>query len=120
MRWHRAHPRLEDSPPGPQRLTIYSEREGRAHVLQPVGELDLDTVDEFEDELKRVEATDAPEIRVDLSRVEFIDNNGVKLLLNANTRCRERARRFMLVRGPDAVHRAFQTTGLESHLPFAD
>jgi hypothetical protein len=26
----------------------------------------------------------------------------------------------MLVRGPDAVHRAFQTTGLESRLPFAE
>ncbi len=112
MRWHR--------PPAPKRLTIRSEREGPAHILQPVGELDLGTVDELEDELIRVEATDAPEIRVDLSGVEFIDTNGVKLLLNATTRCRERAGRFELVRGPEAVHRALQRTGLESRLPFAD
>jgi anti-sigma B factor antagonist len=101
-------------------LTIHSEREGRAHILQPVGELDLDTVGEFENELRRVEATDVPEIRVDLSRVESIDSDGLKLFINASARCRARAGRLKLVRGPDAVHRAFQTTGLESRLPFAD
>ena len=119
MRWTRALPRSQESTPAPQRLTILSEREGRAHILRPVGELDLDTVEEFEDELRRVEATDAPEICVDLSRVNFIDSHGIKLFINASARCREHAGRLMLLRGPEAVQRTFQTTGLESRLPFA-
>jgi anti-sigma B factor antagonist len=111
VRWPRAHQ---------ERLTIHSEREGRAHVLQPIGELDMDTVGRFEEELKRVEATDVPEIRVDLSGVDFIDSDGLKLFLKANVRCGDQAGRLLLVHSSDAVHRAFQTTGLESRLPFAD
>ena len=113
MRWPRAQQRTE-------RLTILSQRDGRAHVLQPVGELAVETVGRFEDELKRVEATDVPEIRVDLSRVDFIDSDGLKLFIKASARCSERAGRLLLVRSSEAVHRAFQTTGLESRLPFAD
>lgn len=120
MRRHRDNQPLHDPAPAPQRLTILSERHGDAHVLQPVGDLDLDTVDDFEEELKRIEATDAPVIRMDLSRVDFIDVDGVKLILNAANRCRGRAGRLTLVRGSDPVHRAFQTIGLKSHLPFAD
>lgn len=120
MRWRRAHARLEDPPAAPPRLTIRSERDGAAHILQPVGELDLDTVAEFEHELKRVEATAPAEIRVDLSGVNFIDNDGLKLLLNANARSRERHGRFLLLRGPEAVQRALQMSGLETHMPFAD
>jgi anti-anti-sigma factor len=103
-----------------QRLTINSERAGRAHVLQPVGDLIHGTVRQFEAELRRVEATDAPEIRVDLSRVESIDSDGVKLFINASARSRARCGRLVLVHRSAAVHRAFYTTGLESRLPFAD
>ena len=84
MRWPRAQQRTE-------RLTILSQRDGRAHVLQPVGELAVETVGRFEDELKRVEATDVPEIRVDLSRVDFIDSDGLKLFIKASARCSERS-----------------------------
>jgi anti-sigma B factor antagonist len=113
VRWPRAHHRTE-------RLTVHSARDGQAHVLQPVGELDLETVGQLEDELKRVEATDVPEIRVDLSGVDFIDSDGLKLFIKANARCSDQAGRLLLVRSSAAVHRAFQTTGLESRLPFAD
>jgi anti-sigma B factor antagonist len=89
--------------------------------VQPVGELDLETVGQLESELKRVEATDAPEIRVDLSGVDFIDSDGLKLFIKASARCSgDQAGRLRLVRSSAAVHRAFQMTGLESRLPFAD
>lgn len=113
MRWPRAqHPT--------QRLTIRSERDGHAHIVQPVGELDLNTVAQLDDELKRVEATDAPEIRVDLSGVDFIDSDGLKLFIKASSRCSDRAGRLLLVSSSDAVRRAFHTTGLETRLPFVD
>lgn len=112
MRWPRAQHR--------ERLTIHSLREGQAHVLAPVGELDLETVGQLEQELRRVEASDAPVIRVDLSGVDFIDSDGLKLFIKANARCSDQAGRLQLVRSSAAVHRAFETTGLESRLPFAD
>jgi anti-sigma B factor antagonist len=101
-------------------LTIHSLREGGAHVLQPVGELDLETVGQLDAELRRVEATDAREIRVDLSGVDFIDSDGLKLFIKANARCSDQIGRLRLERSSAAVHRAFQTTGLESRLPFVD
>ncbi|MEA2155614.1 MAG: anti-sigma factor antagonist [Solirubrobacteraceae bacterium] len=102
------------------RLAIGSERHGRAHVVQPVGELDLTTAPQFEHELKRVEATDAEEIVVDLSRLQSIDYVGLNILVRAAARSSRRGGGLKLVRGPDPVHRRFQSTGLESHLPFAD
>jgi anti-sigma B factor antagonist len=112
VRWPRAQHR--------ERLTIHSLREGHAHVLAPVGELDAETVGLLEGELRRVEATDVSEIRVDLSGVDFIDYDGLKLFIQANARCSDQIGRLRLVDSSEAVHRAFQMTGLESRLPFAD
>jgi anti-anti-sigma factor len=95
-------------------------REGHAHLLQPVGELDVETVGQLDRELRRVEATDVPEIHIDLSGVDFIDSDGLKLFIKANVRCSDQIGRLQLVHSSEAVHRAFQTTGLESRLPFAD
>ena len=113
MRWPLLHHRTE-------RLTIRSERTGHTHLLAPVGELDTETVGQLDLELRRVEATDAPEIRVDLSGVDFIDSDGLKLFIKASARCKDRAGRLLLVRSSETVLRAFRTTGLESRLPFAD
>jgi anti-sigma B factor antagonist len=85
----------------------------------PVGELDVETVGQLDRELRRVEATDAPEIRIDLSGVDFIDSDGLKLFIKANARCSDQIGRLRLVDSSEAVHRAFYMTGLESRLPFA-
>jgi anti-sigma B factor antagonist len=117
LRWQRAHPEV---PAAPVRLAIGSERRGRAHVVEPVGELDLLTATEFEDELKRVEATDASEIVVDLRGLQSIDHVGLNVFVHAAARSNRRGGGLTLVRGPDRVHRRFQSTGLESLLPFAE
>jgi len=103
-----------------QQLTIRSQRDGHAHVLQLIGELDMDTARAFEDELKRVEATTAREIIVDLSGLTFIGSDGLKVFIHANARSRLEGNRLTLVRGSDQVHETFETTGLLSRLPFVD
>jgi anti-anti-sigma factor len=102
------------------RLSIGSERDGQAHVVQPVGDLDQHTAGRFEEELKRVEATDVPEIIIDLGRLESIDYMGLNTLIQAAARSHRRGGGLSLFPGPDRVQRKFRSTGLESRLPFAD
>jgi anti-sigma B factor antagonist len=104
----------------PQQLTIRSERDGHAHVVRLIGELDINTAQDFEDELKRVEATAAREIIVDLSGLNFIGSDGLKVFIHANARSRDGAGRLMLVRGSDEVQSTFEMSGLLSRLPFDD
>jgi anti-anti-sigma factor len=101
-----------------RQLDIHSQRDDRAHVVALAGDLDLRTAAAFEDELKRVEATDAPEIIVDLSGLTSIDSVGVKTFIHAYTRSRLSGERLTLVPGIDQVHRRFETTGLMTRLPF--
>jgi anti-sigma B factor antagonist len=99
-------------------LALRSEREGDAHIIELIGELDLDGAPRVEEELRRVEATDVHSIVVDLGRLEFIDSTGIRLLVMAAERCQ--AGRFSLLRGPAQVHRVFEITDLADRLPFAD
>ena len=99
-------------------LALRSEREGVVHVIELIGELDLDGAPRLEEELRNVEAGDAESIVVDLGRLEFIDSTGIRLLVMASERCAEG--RFTLLRGPKQVHRVFEITDLVDRLPFAD
>jgi anti-sigma B factor antagonist len=100
-------------------LALRSERDGEMHVIELVGELDLDGAPRLEAELRRVEATDVVSIVVDLSALEFIDSTGIRLLLMAAERCNDSAR-MTLLKGPRQVHRVFEITDLVERLPFAD
>jgi anti-sigma B factor antagonist len=99
-------------------LALRSEREGVVHVIELIGELDLDGAPRLEEELRQVEAGDAESIVVDLGSLEFIDSTGIRLLVMAAERCGEG--RFVLLRGPKQVHRVFEITDLAERLPFAD
>lgn len=102
------------------RLTMRSERDGALHTIRLEGELDLATAEELERELMRVESSDALSIVLDLSALEFIDSTGVRVLLQADARSRADANRLALLRGPKAVQRVFELTGILDRLPFAD
>ena len=120
FRPHAVHPQEGELIRGSHRLAIRSQRNGRVHVVQLIGELDMSSAKEFEDELKRVEATDAQEIIVDLSGLTFIGSDGLKVLIHANARSRDGGNRLMLVRGSDEVQSTFEMSGLLSRLPFDD
>lgn len=105
-----------------ERLAMHSERNGDIHLITLVGVLDIDSAPTFEDELKRVERSDASEIVVDLSGLEWINSDGLKALIHAQSRSRshERYNRLRLLPGTDQVQRTFETAGLVSRLPFDD
>ena len=101
-------------------LSMTSERDGDVHVVALFGELDLATANTVQDELTRVEASDADSIIVDLSGLTFIDSTGIRLLYVAAARSRADSDRLALLRGGAAVQRALQITALDDRLPFAD
>ena len=101
-------------------LTVRSERVGVMHTISVAGELDLATTQHLQRAIEHAEASDALAIIVDLSRLQFIDSSGVRLLLQAHARSRANSNRLALLRGPASVQRVFELTGLIDTLPFAD
>ncbi len=69
-------------------LQIQSARSGSDHVVELAGELDLAGSANVSEELRRVEATDAQEIVLDVSKLTFIDAAGIRVLLEAGARSR--------------------------------
>jgi anti-anti-sigma factor len=102
-------------------FTLSSAREEDVHTLSLFGELDIATAEGVDEELARVEETDAPEIVIDLSGLTVLDSSGVRLLLNAQARAqRFGSERLTLRRGPENVQRVLELSGVEEMLPFDD
>jgi anti-sigma B factor antagonist len=94
-------------------------RDGLAHVVLR-GELDLSTVGKVQEALAQVEA-DAPQtVVLDLSKLTFLDSTGLRCVVTADDHAKEHGRRFVIVRGPDAVQRVFAITRLEDRLEMVD
>ena len=101
-------------------LVMRSERQGDEHVIALTGELDLSDTGRVEEELVRVEGTDAERIVIDLSGLQFIDTSGVRLVVEADVRSRRNGGRLRLVHGSRPVQRVFEIVGLNGRLPFVD
>ncbi|HEV2060821.1 MAG TPA: STAS domain-containing protein [Solirubrobacteraceae bacterium] len=97
-------------------LSISSERDGDVHTLGLTGEVDLANAVEVEHELRRIEATDAAVILVDLAGVSFIDSTGIKVLIAAAARSRGDGR-LVLMRPTPAVLRVLRIAGVANLLP---
>lgn len=118
-----AEPRIQTRtrrPTAHGELLVTSAREGDVHTISIAGELDLATVADVEDELRRVEATDAASIVLDLSRLAFMESTGIGLIVSAHARSRADSDRLTIIRGPAAVERVIIMAGLDELLPFAD
>lgn len=101
-------------------LTIRSRRQEDEHVVALCGELDLGGVEAVQDEMRRVEQTDAGRIIVDLSALEFMDSTGLRATLQIYARSSTDGNRVVFLRGGPVVQRLFEITGTEGRLPFID
>jgi anti-sigma B factor antagonist len=88
-------------------------------IVQPQGELDLATRDELYAALMAAFENGTPTIVLDLSRLDFMDSSGIKLINQAIGAAAEHEREFILVPGPRHIQRLFEVTGLIDRLPFA-
>jgi anti-sigma B factor antagonist len=95
------------------------ERGDTVHVTL-LGELDISNASRLEDDLRRVEADNPELLVIDLSRLEFMDSSGLRVMIGADARARETGRRLVLIRGNDMVQRVMRVTRLDERLEIVD
>jgi anti-anti-sigma factor len=99
--------------------TEVEERNGRAHVSLR-GELDIASASVLgyavRDALSRV----GDVVVLDLSGIDFIDSTGLYSIVRGGEQIKASGKRLLLVRGPPAIHRAFEMTRLDERFEFVD
>lgn len=102
----------------PLEVTIEHDRSTPRVVL--TGELDLATAQQLEDELKSVESSEPSKLVLDLRKLEFMDSTGLRAVIAADSRARERGGKVVIVRAPEEVDRVFRITRMDQHLELVD
>lgn len=85
-------------------------------ILQ--GELDLASAHQMEEHFAAIDEQAPARVVIDLAGLEFIDSSGLRVLLLADARARERGYELVLLPGPDSVQRVFEMTGALDVLRF--
>jgi anti-anti-sigma factor len=103
------------------RFEFETGERGVLAVVTLHGELDLSALPRLEPELERLAAAPGVEaVALDLRGLEFLATSGLRLLVEADRVLRDRDRRLVLVRGPQAVQRMFEITRETDRLEFVD
>ena len=95
------------------RLFVRITRDGQRLMLAVHGEIDLANAGLLDAELERAEETDAEEIVLDLSGVEFIDSTGLQVLVVAGRRSELDSNRLGVRRGTGEVARLMRLTQID-------
>lgn len=85
-------------------------------VVAVRGELDIATVDQFEEALATARASSPATLVIDLRELEFMDSTGLRAILLADQKATEDGLALALIRGPQAVHRVLELTRVTDHL----
>ncbi len=104
--------------PKPGGLEISSDVAGGAVRVFLQGELDLASARAMEERLAAIEEQEPARVVIDLGGLAFIDSSGLRVLLLADSRARERGCELVLAPGPEPVQRVFEMTGALDVLRF--
>lgn len=88
---------------------------GDGVVISLAGELDLATAPVAEAEVRRAEASQDV-IVLELSGLTFIDSTGLRLMIAADRRARDRGAAFVIVHAVPQVRRLLDLSGVAGHL----
>jgi anti-sigma B factor antagonist len=99
-----------------EHLTIDVRHEQDRVVLGLHGELDLASAPLLENEIENASNGTGSAIVLDLQELQFIDSTGLRIILSAHERAKERGQDFMLTRGSQQVQRLLSITGVGDHL----
>ena len=103
-----------------RRLAVRSYRQGDAHTIELVGELDIEG-----SPLARRAVSDALEgaahrIVLDLAGLTFMDSSGVHMIVEAQRRLGDAHRELVIARSPRQVLRVLELCGLTRVLHLSD
>lgn len=101
-------------------LDLTTETEGTTVRLALSGELDIAGAARVEQELDRIERELPATIVLDLRELLFMDSTGLRVIVAADGRAREQARRLVIIRGTDTVQRIIEMTRLNERLEIVD
>jgi anti-anti-sigma factor len=90
-------------------------RAGR-HTLALTGELDLDSANRLEEEVREVCASGSGLV-IDLRKVTFMDSTGLRVLILAGMLCEEKGHELRIIPG-EGIQRTLEVSGLDRVLPF--
>jgi len=89
------------------------------HVI-PHGEIDLASVGLLEAKLRELRDTGFDHLVLDLREVAFMDTQGLAAVIEAQQSAAASGTEFVLVRGPERIHRLFEMIGLADRLTVVD
>jgi anti-anti-sigma factor len=90
---------------------VGARRDGSTVTLEPSGDLDLATAGRVREAIHIVQSESDDDLRIDLSRVDFIDSVGFSVLIAAHQRF-ERDHRRLEITVPERLRASFRMLGL--------
>ena len=100
-------------------FSVAVHAEGSAEIVVVRGEIDLATADAVRADLRGAFERGATVV-LDLREVEFMDTQGLAVVIEAQQATSGDGTRFAITRAPDHVHRLFDMIGLTPRLTIVD
>jgi anti-sigma B factor antagonist len=97
-------------------LRVGDRREQDRVVVRMSGELDVASAPLLQSELESPEIGATPLLVFDLEDLNFVDSTGLRIILLAHERARERGQEFAITQGSPQVQRLLNITSADEHL----
>ncbi len=104
----------DPSPATPAEATSSGETPA-VWAVRPHGEIDVERAPRLAEQFDAVLARGAKVVVVDLSNASFLDSTGLRVIVRAAERLRERDGQLLLEGASGAVSRVLEVTGLLEH-----
>lgn len=104
--------------PKPGSLEISSALVDGSVTISLQGEFDLASARQMEEHFASIDEQAPSRVVIDLGGLAFIDSSGLRVLLLADARARERGYELVLLPGQEPVQRVFEMTGALDVLRF--
>jgi anti-sigma B factor antagonist len=99
-----------------EQLHIDVVREADRVVIALDGELDMASAPLLQSAFEDAHLASPEMIVLDLRRLRFVDSTGLRIILAARNRCRDRGQQLAVTRGSEQVERLLAVTGMSQHL----
>ena len=97
-------------------LKVEVRPSGGVTLVELEGDLDVSTAETLRQELIKLDLDAGIEVRVNLSRLDFLDSSGMGVLVNACRRVRRSGGSFTTVCAAGNARRVLEITGLADYL----